>query len=144
METGLRGGDAVVLPFDPIVDDSVGWPCLRFVNAKIGVEQLLPLRAPGRHHHRSPTSPRPPPLPPRITVAVPRHRRQPRRTKPYPHRLLLPQLGKWQAKIGVHDEAGQPSVSTPTSSVTPSAPGSSTPASPNTSSRSCSATPAPR
>ena len=28
METGLRAGDAAVLPIDPLVDDSVGWPCL--------------------------------------------------------------------------------------------------------------------
>ena len=32
IETGLRGGDACVLPFNPIITDSVGWPCLRFDN----------------------------------------------------------------------------------------------------------------
>jgi hypothetical protein len=34
METGLRAGDATVLPVDPLVDDSVGWPCLRYVTSK--------------------------------------------------------------------------------------------------------------
>ncbi|MCA1672658.1 MAG: hypothetical protein LC799_10805, partial [Actinobacteria bacterium] len=45
METGLRGGDACALAFNPIIEDSVGWPCLRFDNAKIGAEQLIALSA---------------------------------------------------------------------------------------------------
>lgn len=45
IETGIRGGDASVLAFNPIVTDSVGGPCLRFDNAKVGIEQLIPLSA---------------------------------------------------------------------------------------------------
>jgi hypothetical protein len=30
IETGLRGGDACTLPFNPVLTDSSGWPCLRF------------------------------------------------------------------------------------------------------------------
>src|SRR5437667_197001 len=34
METGMRGGDACELAFNPMIEDSVGWPCLRFSNSK--------------------------------------------------------------------------------------------------------------
>jgi integrase len=42
-ETGLRVGDACTLPFDPVLTDSAGWPCLRFANSKMHAEQLVPL-----------------------------------------------------------------------------------------------------
>ena len=45
IETGLRGRDAGNLDFNPMIDDSVGWPCLRFDNTKVGSEQLIPLSA---------------------------------------------------------------------------------------------------
>jgi integrase len=45
METGLRGGDACNLPFNPVLTDSSGWPCLRFEAVKIRAEQLIPLSA---------------------------------------------------------------------------------------------------
>ncbi len=45
METGLRGGDACNLVFNPVVEDSTGWPCLRFVASKVRSEQLIPLSA---------------------------------------------------------------------------------------------------
>jgi integrase len=35
METGLRANDACTLPFNPLLADSVGWPCLKFFNAKM-------------------------------------------------------------------------------------------------------------
>jgi hypothetical protein len=31
-----------VLPFNPIVTDSVGWPCLRFESSKTGSDHLIP------------------------------------------------------------------------------------------------------
>ena len=34
-----------MLTFKPMIDDSAGWPCLRFENRKIGTEQLIPLSA---------------------------------------------------------------------------------------------------
>lgn len=34
-----------MLAFNPVIDDSVGWPCLRFHNAKMAAEQLVPLSA---------------------------------------------------------------------------------------------------
>src|SRR5262249_58129131 len=45
IETGLRGGDACTLPFNPVLADSSGWPCLRFEAVKIRSEQLIPLSA---------------------------------------------------------------------------------------------------
>jgi hypothetical protein len=32
----------------PVIDDSVGWPCLRFFNHKMAAEQMIPLSAAGR------------------------------------------------------------------------------------------------
>ena len=45
IETGLRAGDACRLTIDCLVPDSVGWPCLRFINTKVSAEQLIPLTA---------------------------------------------------------------------------------------------------
>ena len=42
-ETGLRANDACALQFNPIITDSAGWPCLKFYNAKMAAEQLVPL-----------------------------------------------------------------------------------------------------
>ena len=109
METGLRGGDACVLAFNPIIDDSVGWPCLRFDNTKVGAEQLIPLSAKAADDDPRPTSPRArragrtgsPWLFPGIAE-------NPDGTKPYAHGTLSHQLGSWQKAIDVRDEAGQP------------------------------------
>ena len=45
IETGLRGEDACNLPFNPVLTDSSGWPCLRFEAVKVRAEQLIPLSA---------------------------------------------------------------------------------------------------
>jgi integrase len=108
METGIRGGDASVLAFNPIVDDSVGGPCLRFDNAKVRTEQLIPLspkateaiRAQQDHVRRR--------WPNGSPWLFPGILDNPDGTKPYAHGSLSHQLGNWQAMIGVVDEAGQP------------------------------------
>ena len=145
IETGLRGGDACVLAFNPIVDDSAGWPCLRFDNTKVRAEQLIPLERQGRRQRSAPNK--------TTSASAGRRARRgcspassttPTAPSPTPTAALCQQLGRWQS---VHRRArrSRPASAghTPTSSATPSAPGSSTPASPSTSSRSCSATPAP-
>jgi hypothetical protein len=43
IDTGLRGGDACVLPLNPILDDSAGWPRQRFEATKIRAQLLIPL-----------------------------------------------------------------------------------------------------
>jgi site-specific recombinase XerD len=76
METGLRGGDASALPFNPIVADSTGWPCLRFDNSKVSIEQLIPLSAKAAETIRRPAGPCPHELAGRVAMAVPRDPRQ--------------------------------------------------------------------
>jgi integrase len=119
IETGLRGGDACNLPFNPVLTDSSGWPCLRFEAVKVGSEQLVPLSAGaaaaisaqqdyvrGRWPAGSPW------LFPGMTG-------NDDGSKPYSHSASIQQLRRWQRVIGLRDEAGQPV----TSSVTRSEPG---------------------
>jgi len=108
METGMRGGDACELAFNPIISDSLGWPCLRFANTKVGTEQLIPLtakaaetiRAQQAHVRRLHPSGSP--------WLFPGIMDNPDGAKPYAHGTLSGQLGRWQKAIGVRDEAGQP------------------------------------
>jgi integrase len=107
IETGLRGGDACQLAFNPLIDDSVGWPCLRFSNSKIGTEQLIPLSAKAadtiraqQAHVRQRCPDGSPWLFPGIEKNADGH-------LPYAHGSLSGQLGSWQRRIGVHDETGQ-------------------------------------
>ena len=78
METGLRAGDACRLDLDCLVADSVGWPCLRFINTKVAAEQLVPLSARAAEAVRAQQAEVAQVLA-GLAVAVPRHRRQPRR-----------------------------------------------------------------
>ncbi len=107
METGIRGGDASVLAFNPIIDDSTGWPCLRFENAKVNVEQLIPLSTKAaetiraqQDHVRSAWPYGSPWLFPGIMD-------NDDGTKPYAHGSLSQQLGDWQKTIDVRDETGK-------------------------------------
>jgi integrase len=108
IETGLRGGDACVLPFSPVLDDSAGWPCLRFEATKVRAEQLIPLSAKAaaaisaqQEHVRQNWPAGSPWLFPGIT-------RNDDGRKPYSHRTLCQQLERWQQVIGLRDQAGQP------------------------------------
>ena len=108
METGIRGGDASVLAFNPIVNDSVGGACLRFDNSKVGIEQLIPISTKAadtvraqQDHVRS----RWPNGSPWLFPGIAENRDG---AKPYAHGSLSNQLGRWQEVIGVHDEVGQP------------------------------------
>jgi integrase len=107
METGIRGGDASVLGFNPIVEDSVGGACLRFDNAKVRVEQLIPINAKafaairGQQAHVRSLWPQGSPW------LFPGLLENPDGAKPYAHGSLSHQLGNWQNAIDVRDEAGQ-------------------------------------
>lgn len=102
-ETGLRVGDACTLPFDPVLTDSAGWPCLRFTNSKMRAEQLVPLS----------------------TRAVTAVRDQQRRVRdshptgsawlfpsradphqPVPYSTFYRAFDDWQHRIGLRDETG--------------------------------------
>lgn len=85
IETGLRAGDACMLAFDPVVTDSAGWPCLRYHNSKVGIEQLVPLSeraaatiAAQQQHVRSR-------FPAGCALLFPRQRGNADGTRPYPH-----------------------------------------------------------
>ncbi len=108
IETGLRGGDACALEFNPIIEDSTGWPCLRFSNTKVGIEQLIPLSAKAAETIRSQQAHVLDRWPGGSPWLFPGIAHNPDGTKPYAHGSLSGQLGRWQARIGVHDETGQP------------------------------------
>ena len=76
IETGLRGGDACNLPFNPVLTDSSGWPCLRFEAIKVRARAADPAQRQGRGGDRRPARPRAPALAGGQPVAVPRDGRQ--------------------------------------------------------------------
>ena len=108
IETGLRGGDACNLPFNPVLADSSGWPCLRFEAVKVRAEQLIPLSAKAaaaiaaqQEYVREHWPAGSPWLFPGMTG-------NDDGSKPYSHRTFAQQLEHWQRVIGLRDEAGQP------------------------------------
>lgn len=103
-ETGLRTEDGCSLPFNPVVTDSAGWPCLRFNSRKMRAEHLLPLS-------------------PRAVEAIRSQQRHvtendaqalawlfPSRSDPnlpLPYDTFRQAFGDWQRRIGLHDESGR-------------------------------------
>ena len=107
IETGLRVGDAVVLPFDPVVDDSVGWPCLRYITGKTRVEQLIPLSIPAASAIEAQQAEVTRRFPDGSPWLFPDPGHNDDGALSYPYRLLLSRLKKWEARIGLHDERGR-------------------------------------
>ena len=108
IETGLRGGDACNLEFNPMSDDSVGWPCLRFDNTKVSAEQLISLSAKAaaaicaqQDHDRRQWPAGTPWLFPGMADNADG-------SKPYSRSTFSRQLAAWQNRIDVRDEAGEP------------------------------------
>jgi hypothetical protein len=108
IEAGLRAGDACTLAFDPLVADSVGWPCLRFDNSKVGIEQLLPLSAKGVDAVRAQQALVLQRWPAGSPWLFPDPHANPDGSQPYPYQALRLKLKSWQARIELHDEAGRP------------------------------------
>ncbi|MGI8684625.1 MAG: tyrosine-type recombinase/integrase [Acidimicrobiales bacterium] len=107
IETGLRAGDACRLGRDCLVPDSVGWPCLRFTNAKVCAEQLIPITARAADAIRSqqaevarcwPASP----------WLFPAPRANPDGARPFTYNALRQRMGRWQEVIDLRDGAGRP------------------------------------
>ena len=108
IETGLRGGDACNLPFNPVLTDSSGWPCLRFEAAKVRSQQLIPLSARAAaaigaqqdyvREHWPAGSP----------WLFPGIAGNDDGSRPYSHSTFTRQLAHWQRDIGLRDQAGQP------------------------------------
>jgi integrase len=107
METGIRGGDASVLAFNPIIKDSTGWPCLRFDNLKVGVEQLIPLSQKAADTIRAQQDHVRAHWPQGSPWLFPGIMDNDDGDKPYAHGSLSQQLGDWQKAIDVRDETGQ-------------------------------------
>ncbi len=113
IETGLRIGDATALPFDAAVADSVGWPCLRFLNSKMAAEQLIPLSAKAaaaisaQQRHLLAHQSRQPPL------LFPTRNANPDRTKPFTIASVERRLRRWQTEIDLRGDNGQPVRVTP-------------------------------
>jgi integrase len=108
IETGLRGGDACGLAFSPTLEDSAGWPCLRFEAVKVRAEQLIPLSPKAaaairaqQEHVRLQWPAGSPWLFPGITG-------NDDGAKAYSHRTFAQQLARWQRVIDLRDQAGQP------------------------------------
>lgn len=107
-ETGLRARDACILPFNPIIVDSSGWPCLKYYNTKMATEQLVPLSqraAEAIHaqqedlHHQWPDG---------CARLFPAPVANPDGARAFNYATLRDRLARWQQDIGLHDETGTP------------------------------------
>lgn len=107
IETGLRANDACTLAFNPIVHDSAGSPCLRYFNAKMAAEQLVPLTTAAteavhaQQAHVRTIWPAGPP------VLFPAAHSNPDGIRPFSYATLRERLARWQDLIDVRDDAGQ-------------------------------------
>lgn len=108
METGLRANDACVLPFNPLLDDSVGWPCLRYFNAKMATEQLVPLSARAAEAIRAQQDYVGRRWPAGASCLFPAPFPNPDGHRPFSYARLRERLARWQETIDVRDEAGRP------------------------------------
>ena len=107
METGLRAGDACRLDIDCLSTDSVGWPCLRFMNTKVATEQFIPLTPPAADAIRAQqaqTTARFPGSP----YLFPATNANPDGARPFTYNALRQRLRRWQADIDLRDSAGRP------------------------------------
>lgn len=107
IETGLRAGDACQLPFNPLISDSVGWPCLHFFNHKVRTEQLIPLSPKAADTIRAQQQLVTNRWPAGSPWLFPRRQANPDGAKPFSTETLRRHLDAWQDDIVLRDEAGQ-------------------------------------
>jgi integrase len=107
METGLRGGDACNLPFNPVLADSSGWPCLRFEATKVRADQLIPLSAKAAAAITAQQDYVRQRWPAGSPWLFPGMVRNDDGRKPYSHRTFIQQLETWQRTIDLRDQAGE-------------------------------------
>lgn len=108
METGLRSGDACSLGFNPVVDDSVGWPCLRFYNSKVSTEQMVPLSPKAAEAIRAQQAHVRSGWPASSRWLFPSPRSNAEGCEPFSYSTLHDRHFAWQEKIGLRDETGSP------------------------------------
>jgi integrase len=107
VETGLRAGDACRLSLDCLVPDSVGWPCLRFMNHKVATEQLVPVTARAAdaiHSQQAEVLARLPASP----YVFPAPAANPDGRRPFTYNALRQRMMRWQAVLDLRDSAGRP------------------------------------
>jgi integrase len=112
METGLRAFDACSLPFNPVIDDSVGWPCLRYFNHKMAAEQMIPLSSPAAQAIRDQQADLQARFDVPPSVLFPADNANPDGIRSISYGTLRDRLSRWERAIGLHDETGQPVVVT--------------------------------
>ncbi len=103
-ETGLRAADACSLAFDPLVTDSSGWPCLRFKSWKMNAEQLVPLSPKAADAVRAQQARVEQVCPEGSPWLFPAWRDA---SLPQCYDTFRAAFTAWQARIGLHDEAGR-------------------------------------
>ena len=108
METGLRANDACSLPFNPIIDHSAGWPCLRYFNTKMATEQLVPLSTTAAEAIRTQQRHLLDRWPDASPVLLAAPRSNPDATRPFSYATLRGRLARWQQDIDLRDDTGQP------------------------------------
>jgi integrase len=112
-ETGLRANDACALVFNPIVNDSSGWPCLRYHNTKMATEQLIPLSPTGAEAIRAQQLHLQQHWPDGPAMLFPAVHSNPDGDRAFNYATLRQRFVCWQQAIGLHDETGQPVSVTP-------------------------------
>jgi integrase len=112
IETGLRSSDACHITVDAVVDDSVGWPCLRFYNSKVRTEQLVPLSPRAAVALRDQATFVRGHWPAATHFLFPRERANPDGAIPFSYATLESRLRRWQTAIDVRDENGLPFIAT--------------------------------
>ncbi len=113
IETGLRANDACALAFDPIVNDSSGWPCLRYHNTKMAAEQLIPLSVTAAEAIRLQQEQLLDRWPDGPAVLFPAAHSNPDGDRAFSYATLRERFVRWQHDIGLHDETGKPVTVTP-------------------------------
>ena len=108
IETGLRANDACALSFDALVEDSGGGPCLRYLNAKMGAEQLVPLSAVGANAVRDQQAHLRLRWPEGPAVLFPAPHSNPDGVRPFSYGTLRDRLAHWQELINLRDRSGRP------------------------------------
>jgi integrase len=104
-ETGLRAGDACALPFNTLITDSTGWPCLRLWISKMRAEHLLPLSARAAEAVRAQQTDVIGDFPDGTKWLFPS---PVDRRLPIAYSSVRSVFGAWQKRIGLHHESGQP------------------------------------
>jgi integrase len=108
METGLRASDACNLPVNAVVDDSVGWPCLRFYNSKVRTEQIVPLSPRAANALRAQATHVRDHWPAGTRFLFPKERGNPDGARPFSYSTLEARLRRWQDDLNLRDESGRP------------------------------------